>query len=398
MNPGRIVPTRCVALAVLIVLTGCRDVTEPATGAVPALAGVTSAPTFYQVSSGNSNTCGVTTDNRLFCWGHSGYVFPGYMESTVPIEVGAPDQVRQVSAGYGHACLITVANRLYCWGYNPNGQVGDGTRTPRGSPVRVGGTRLFRQVEAGGITGAAGSHTCAIEAGTGNAYCWGDNTRGQLGDGTKTTRLAPVAVAGNRRFRQLAVGAGFTCGITTAGKAFCWGSDSFGQLGNGSGVTQRVKPAAVAGTRVFRQISAMWDHVCAVTNTSRAFCWGANQFGQLGDGTLLNRFTPRAVSGDVRFTRVSTGAAHTCGESSGNKGYCWGCNAVGQLGDGTPTPRRKPTAVAGGRVLEQLSAGSSHTCAVAHGATAYCWGWNEYGQAGNGTTEDRFAPVSVGGP
>ena len=164
MNPTRIVLTRSLALTLLVVLTGCRDVTEPATEAAPALAGVASVPTFYQVSSGNTNTCGVTMDNRLFCWGHSGYVFPRFMESTVPVQVvTSGQQFRQVSAGYGHACAITVANQLYCWGFNPNGQVGDGTRTPRGSPVRIGGARLFRQVEAGGIVGSAGSHTCAIE-------------------------------------------------------------------------------------------------------------------------------------------------------------------------------------------------------------------------------------------
>jgi alpha-tubulin suppressor-like RCC1 family protein len=145
----------------------------------------------------------------------------------------------------------------------------------------------------------------------------------------------------------------------------------------------------------FRQVSAGGEHTCGVTTDDRAYCWGRNFSGELGDGTTTDHSTPVAVTGGLRFRQVSAGGAHTCGLTTDDRAYCWG--AGGLLGDGTTTPRLNPVAVAGGRRFRQVSAGSSHSCAVTPFDRAFCWGFNPSGQLGDGTTSRRLTPVRVQG-
>lgn len=380
----------------LTTLLACSDSpdapTAPFEPAITTTAEADTRPSFVQVSGGNEHSCGITPTNpRLLCWGVG--MFGDGKEFSYDPRPPTPTyyinkSYRVVSSGYSHTCAITTENYLFCWGRNFYGELGDGTRIDRVKPTRIGGTRLFRQVDAGR------SHTCAIAAADNRAWCWGDNTAGKLGDGTTTSRLTPVLVAGGLQFREIAVGDNHTCAITRADKAFCWGSDQYGQIGNGAGVTNRTTPTAVSGSLVFRQLASMWDHTCGVT-ADRAYCWGSNDFGQLGDGSRTTRFAPRQVAGGVVFERVSVGSAHSCGESTSNRAWCWGANNQGQLGDGTRTNRLTPTAVTGGLFFRQLSTGSSHTCGVATSQIAYCWGWNRGGQLGDGTIASRSSPVPV---
>ena len=379
----------------LVILLACSESPEaPSAPMEPATATAAESvtiPSFVQVSGGNEHSCGLTPASRVLCWGvgmfgdGNGFIY----DPRPPVPVYGNRSFRQVSSGYSHTCALTADNHLFCWGRNFFGELGDGTLIDRVKPTRIGGTRLFRQVDAGR------SHTCAIAAADNQAWCWGDNTSGKLGDGTTTDRLAPVLVAGGRQLRQIAVGDNHTCAITTAGKAFCWGSDQTGQIGNGAGVTNRTTPTAVSGSVVFRQLASMWDHTCGVTAEGRAYCWGSNLSGQLGDGSRTTRFAPRQVAGGVHFDRVSVGAGHSCGESAANQAWCWGANNQGQLGDGTRTDRLTPAAVTGGIVFAQVSTGSAHTCGVATNGVAYCWGWNQGGQLGDGTIASRSTPVPV---
>ena len=165
--------------------------------------------------------------------------------------------------------------------------------------------------------------------------------------------MKPVAVAGGHRFRQVEPGNSHTCGVTTDNRAYCWGSDAEGELGDGPEARGKLRPVLVAGGYPFRRRDVGEYHTCAVTVDNRAFCWGYGHLGQLGNGKTLNRFTPRAVDGGLTFDRVSTGGDHTCGESVGNRVYCWGWNLYGELGDGTTTMRLKPVPVAGGFTFAQ---------------------------------------------
>jgi alpha-tubulin suppressor-like RCC1 family protein len=374
--------------AVMLSGVACRDdnIAGPSdqegVEAGPSLAVTASAPAFAQVSAGADHTCGLTTGGQLYCWGHNGSGQLGdgtTVRHALPTLVAGGLLFRQVSAGVSHTCAVTTDYRAYCWGYNATGQLGDGTTVhPRLTPVAVAGGRAFRQISAGFL------HTCALTRSTTNKiYCWGT---GYLGNGSYGQFTTPQVVAGARTYRQVGAGWYHTCAVTTTYKAFCWGPNSYGQLGNGATKDFiAVNPVAVAGTLQFRQVSAGGSHTCAVTTTNKAYCWGNGRNGETGDGKTYLRFTPKAVLGGLAFGRVSAGDGHTCGETTGDQAYCWGSNFWGQLGDGTRTNRPMPTAVQGGLVFKQLAAGSGHTCGVASGYLAWCWGSNFEGELGNGT-------------
>jgi alpha-tubulin suppressor-like RCC1 family protein len=378
----------------LVAVAGCQDeIVSPAPESEPALAATaTAALAFYQVSVGSLYTCGVTTDNRAYCWGDNTYGRLGDGSTTRrlgPYPVATTLRFRQISAGDGHTCAVALDQRAYCWGFGRGGALGDGTNTDRRTPVLVAGGRLFRQVDVGDF------NTCGVSYPDNRAYCWGYNGSGGLGDATTTTRPKPVAVSGDRQFRQVEASAFHTCGVTTLNQAFCWGSNEYGKLGDGvSTVGSRKTPVAVAGTRRFLQVSTGSDHTCGVTTDNRAFCWGRGIFGQSGYGDQKLSYVPRPVAGGLFFERVSAGFDHTCAETTGNRAYCWGGNGNGQLGYGTTGGiRLTPVAVAGGHFFAQVSAGQGSTCGRTSGAVAYCWGTN----LGNGTTNSSPVPTRVSG-
>jgi alpha-tubulin suppressor-like RCC1 family protein len=222
-----------------------------------------------------------------------------------------------------------------------------------------------------------------------------------------------VAVAGGLTFSSISAGGWFnTCGLDTQGSAYCWGDNTYGELGD-STKTQRSSPVRVVGGITFAAISTGTTHTCGLTSAGSAYCWGANSAGQLGDGTTTDQTSPVAVVGGLTFATISAGAEYTCGVTTSGPAYCWGNNSSGQLGDGTQTGRTVPTPVAGGLnfasvatggvgSVEGVSARAAHTCGVTTAGTAYCWGDNFYGQLGNGTSSgygtggtDSNAPVKV---
>ncbi len=363
------------------------------------------------VSADKTHTCGFDTQNTGVCWGNNdfGQLGDGTTEGRLePVVVAGGLRFAAAAAGEKHSCAILTDSMLqgawlgpvYCWGDNTFGQVGDGTTTRRLTPTPVLGGILFEGVTAGD------GHSCAFTP-PGDAYCWGDNSYGQLGDGTRTGRLVPTAVSGGLTYEAVSAGLDYTCGVTnTGGDAYCWGSGSGGALGNGD-ASDRLVPTPVAVTKVYESISAGIGSrfTCAVTVSGEAFCWGDNSFGQLGDGTTTNRLTPTAVAGSINFASITTGGSHTCGVTPDNVGYCWGSNASGALGDGGTTDWRTPFPIAGGIMFKwnsfqqeetgAISAGLNHTCGMALLGQAYCWGGNSSGQLGVGDTDSRNQPVRV---
>jgi alpha-tubulin suppressor-like RCC1 family protein len=202
--------------------------------------------------------------------------------------------ITRVAAGSFHTCALTTAGGVKCWGSNGSGQLGDGTTTPRLTPVDVSG--LSSEVSAI-ATGLFGSHTCALTTG-GGVKCWGNNFSGQLGDGTTTQGLTPVDVSGlSSGVSAIAAGTGYTCALTTGGGIKCWGDNVFGQLGDGT-TTQRLTPVDVSGlSSGVSAIAAGTEHTCALTTGGGVKCWGRNSTGNLGDGTTTQRLTPVDVSG-----------------------------------------------------------------------------------------------------
>src|SRR5829696_5427142 len=184
------------------------------------------------------------------------------------------------------------------------------------------------------------------------------------------TELAALA-SGALAFRMLSSGGSHVCGVTTDERAYCWGENNSGQLGNGLNDVQNCnttpcnpRPVAVLGGLRFRQLSAGFLHSCGLTTGAQVYCWGRNSEGQLGDGTRTARMRPVPVGGTLRFRQVAAGESHTCAISTADVAYCWGLNTSGQLGDGTILDRLRPVRVADGRLWRHLSGGNSYTCGV----------------------------------
>ena len=190
-------------------------------------------------------------------------------------------------------------------------------------------------------------------------------------------------------FAQLSGGWDQTCGLTSDHRAWCWGYNGQGQVGDGT-TTQRTLPVPVAGNLLFRQISVGGLSVCAVTTTDQAYCWGYNGIGELGDGTRTDRHTPVRVLGNHKFRQIETNFGHTCAVTTDNRAFCWGDNREGQLGTGSRTGPEvgpytgystRPVAVIGSHAFRQVTAGYEFTCGVTTSSAAFCWGLNGPGAA-----------------
>jgi len=304
----------------------------------------------------------------------------------------ADDPLASLAAGSGHACVVRQSGRVTCWGRNADGQLGDGTRTPRSTGVPVGGV-------ADAVAVAAGErHTCAIRAG-GDVVCWGADDTGQLGDGGGDHRLTPVPVPGVSGAVAIAAGVGFSCALLADQTAVCWGDDRNGEIGDGTPGTVPRAPTPVADLSGAVALSAHWQHVCAIRADQSLVCWGSNSTGQLGDGTLVNRPRPSAVVGLRGVTAVAAGLSHTCALAGGSLS-CWGSNSQGQLGAATgasTTPSTAPVPVALVVNPIAVAAGAQHTCAVRGTGQVLCWGQNGTGQLGEGSMSSLAEPVPVTG-
>ncbi len=255
-----------------------------------------------------------------------------------------------LSAGYSHACGVTTSGVVQCWGGNANGQLGDNTIAPRSVPAPIASSLTFTAVAAGD------AHTCALASG-GDVYCWGSDGKGQLGDGNQVSNITtPIKVVGGLSFASISAGGYHTCGVTVGGDAYCWGSNATGQLGDSS-LTDRLTPSRVAGGLKFTSISAGESHTCGVASDGKAYCWGDDKYGQLGFGTpTAQKATPTAVAAGLPFLALSAGGFHTCGIASDSSAWCWGDNSTGELGV-FPSNNGLPSAVAGGLLFKAILLG-----------------------------------------
>jgi alpha-tubulin suppressor-like RCC1 family protein len=350
------------------------------------------------ISVSFGNTCILTDGGGVKCWGYNNLGQVGDGSTTLrltPVDVvGLSSGVSDVSAGDYHTCALTSTGGVKCWGHNGSGQVGDGSTTIRLTPVDVAG------LNSGVIAISAGGwHTCALTS-TGGVKCWGFNYYGQLGDGSTTTRLTPVDVIGlNNGVSTISAGRYHTCALTSTGGVKCWGNNTYGQLGDGS-TTTRLVPVDVAGLNSgVIAISAGGSHTCALTSTGGVKCWGFNEVGGLGDGSTTHRLTPVDVIGLINgVSTISAGGLHTCALTTNGGVKCWGSNTNGQLGDGSPVYSDIPVnASLLSSEVSNVSVGSSHTCELTTNGGVKCWGWNSSGQLGDGSTTHRLTPVDVVG-
>jgi len=376
-----------IALAFVLALTGSLSAAEPPQPPAPAaIDGL--LPRAKSIAVGGSHTCAVTTGGGIQCWGYNGSNQLGdessYWRDHPAWVSGLLGGVAAASAGNEHTCVLmdaAHAGGVRCWGANYWGQLGDGTTSSSWTPVAVS------EVANAAAVAAGGSHTCAILPG-GAIGCWGDNTYGQLGDGTTNSRSTPVPVSGlTHGVAAASAGYDHTCALMDAahgGLVLCWGDNFRGQLGDGTTLNSST-PVAVSGL-VGAALTAGLAHTCALSNEGGVWCWGSNGLGQLGDGSTTDSSAPVAVSGLAGgVAAVAAGYYHTCAvmdAAHGGRVRCWGEGLWGQLGDGARHDSKTPVAVSGLTGAVAIAAGLGHTCAVTNAGGVWCWGDNGYGQLG----------------
>ena len=242
------------------------------------------------IAAGYSHTCAMTDAGAVKCWGANASGQLGDSSTTqrnAPVDVsGLTTGVTKIAAGGLHSCARTSAGAVKCWGGNINGQLGDNSTTQRNTPADVSGL-------SSGVTAIATgySHTCALTS-VGAVKCWGANSSGQLGDNSATQRNTPVDVSGlSSGVTAIAAGGMHTCALLSSGAVKCWGDNSRGQVGDNS-TTRRDIPADVSGlSSGVTSISAGSIHTCAITGSGAAKCWGLNYHGQLGNISIPNHLS-----------------------------------------------------------------------------------------------------------
>jgi alpha-tubulin suppressor-like RCC1 family protein len=388
------------------------------------------------------------------------------LDVTVPAAVTMDLPLTGLTASGGHTCAVAWTGRAYCWGANTYGELGDSTAIASRVPVAVRTAARFVSVSADGFIrwpeyGVEphpwAAYTCALD-GTGTAHCWGDMTYGQLGTGVLPCpdcrwpeTLTPQPVLGGP-YAQLSAGDRHACAITAAGavycwgdrsgaggswnrpslvadpggsavhvtaggdhtcvltsrgEAFCWGSNRWGQIGSGvAGLSERQLVPTRVSLSNLTALAAADNGTCALTHEGKAWCWGRNDAGQLGDGSVRpvcradnNTFIcptdpagPREVATAVRFNAITVGQFHTCALDADGRAYCWGAAAqVGRRTGDLAVPGEVETELR----FREIVAGASHTCALSLQGLAYCWGEGRFGQLGNGSRRNVLLPTAI---
>lgn len=400
-NTGLLFPFVALALA------ACEDSTAPGTA-------IGNGRRLY---AGEWTACALDKDGHTQCWGNNS-TFQEYGaamgSSPLPVAVPIPTLAAIGGGTSHHACGLTSERVAICWGRGTRGQLGGGDLGATGNgPTTVQSEGVsWNDIAVGRLT------TCGV-ATNGDGYCWGLNQHGELGDtllSSGATVTTPRKVIGGIQFTSIVPGWLHTCGIATSGAAYCWGDNTSGQLGIGLiDEDAHGRPLLVSPSVAFKKLSLGARSTCGITTDNQLYCWGYNGTGQLGDGTTTTRPSPTPIGGSLRFSDVSLGSgfaegvragtvmptavvqggiAHGCALTTDGSPYCWGWNAVGQVGDASTTTQLTPVAVKTTKKMTSISVGGAYSCAVGDNAL-WCWGSNVIGQLGNSTFDDSPIPVAV---
>ena len=334
--------------------------------------------------AGGRHTCLIDDAGDAWCagWNVVGQIGTGSTseEEKTPRKVLSSVKFVKVTTGDSHSCAIDTNQKAWCWGSHSLGQLGsDFDDFISTVPLPVAGDISFKTISAGNYD------TCGIDV-NGQAYCWGYGAYGMLGNGTlPAIQPTPVAVIGDIQFKDITVGTYHTCGLNTVGKAYCWGFNVEGLLGDGILDNLQSTPGAVLTTETFQSITANEMGTCALNLAGKAYCWGNNGQGQLGNGTVDRSLVPTPVLGELTFKSIDGGSYHSCGLNTAGKAYCWGLNYNHELGQVTDGPfSLLPLVVDTSLSFASLVVGSNHTCAVTDDKSFYCWGINANGSFGDG--------------
>src|ERR1017187_9510444 len=380
--------------------------------AAPAAARSQVRPT---ISASGEHPCAIS-GGRAYCWGNNndGELGDGTtVSASVPVAVNtsgalAGKTLIEVTTGDSlDTCALDTAGAAYCWGNGALGLLGDGSTISSTLPVAVQTSgvlagKTLTQISSGFL------QVCAVDT-TGVAYCWGFNGSGHLGHPGLSDSDVPVAVdrggvLAGKRLTQISAGFLQVCAVDSTGLGYCWGNDSYGQLGDGtiasSDVPVAVTSRGVLAGKALTQISTNFYQTCAVDSIGVAFCWGGNPDGELGNSTTKNSDVPVAVNASgvlagQAMAQISSGDNNTCTLGRIGAAYCWGSNEHGQLGDGTAAlGSNVPVAVTsfGSRPPQP----PSHVTAKA-GNTSAAVSWKGPASLGSGTLTGYMATATPRG-
>ena len=332
------------------------------------------------VVAGFSHSCALLDDYSVRCWGGNGFgqLGDGSTDNRlepVAVDLGWGNRVESIVAGDSHTCVVLKEGSLKCWGSNEHRQLGNGEDRNQTRPIRAKwmGVRLAKGVAAGN------DYTCAIGRNE-SLFCWGGNGYGQLGNGSTSSPLGAVTVSvgKGRSVRSVVAGEGHLCALLSDDSLTCWGNNSRGQLGEG----REVEDSGLISRGVYKSVVTGNTHSCALKDNNVPECWGGNEFGQLGDGSRLDRHAPVSVHLPVGrgMVRVAAGCHHTCGLTDDHMLMCWGKNNFGQLDDGVGEQAISIPVdfVKEGKIVD-MEVGCEHVCAVFEDRTRVCRGEVSFG-------------------
>lgn len=362
-----------------------------------------------QLSGGIYSTCAIYPSKRLYCWGSNSSQQAGmgggnrvsFATRPYPVK-GVTSQPIGVSSGYSSACAMLVTGGIGCWGKNTSGALG---------AKSLGSFARSFQSTAGLISpwaspsnvATGGQHVCFRDNNK-TVKCLGNNNYGQLGNTSNAASSTPVQVAvitgagAGTQADQVVSGSGHSCALLVNNNVKCWGVNNFRQLGSPTNtVASSNTPVDVPSlSNNITELASLGDHTCAEHADDTISCWGANPYGQLGDGTVAPFKGAVKVDGISNSRQVSTGISHSCALVAGGAVKCWGSNEFGQLGNGTTTTSSKPVSVIGlSRPASEITVGGYHSCARLDTGSIYCWGRGSKGQLGDGTTSSSSVPRRV---
>ena len=390
---------------------------------------------------GSQHSCASKQNGGMACWGDNGFGQIGdgtwTNDRLTPATVVGLSEFSELTAGESHSCVLKIDGTKVCWGGNEFGQLGEGTTIFRLKPpvwltgvasiataghqscalkinstvacwgsgtlgveraaVPIDGLSGVTAITAGWSSMSQLAHFCAL-IDNGAVVCWGDNNWGQLGDGSQIKKWTPSLVVGLSDATAITAGESHSCALKETGTVACWGLNDGGHIGDGTYATSpRLTATSVVTLSDVRAITAGSDHTCALKATGTVACWGLNQNGQLGNGTIPDPVgvsgsgTPVSVSGLSGVTMIDAGRNQTCAVLDTGTVECWGTS--GSIFGSTPVPEPVPVINLTGAT--SVAAGGNHSCALQGDGNPACWGWNGDGQLGDGSTNPRSVPAPV---